>query len=291
MNPEDDSPDDVASLIRLAGRRPAVPEDVAARVRAAAHEQWRSGLRRRARARSLWTAGALAAAASIVLAIAWSVLRGGSPVQVESLAGPVSVGSREIETGEGGRVALRLASGHSVRLDGSSKIRILGRAALALDRGAIYVDSGARASEPLRLETPLGEVRETGTQYEVRLAADSLRIRVREGSVTLEAEDGHHTVGALTELEIDRRGSVTTRAIPRSVEGLTARAFLDRIARGGGWTLEFESEEAARIAAETRIQGDVSGMTPEEALEAVLPTCGLTHRIEDGRLIVDRAAL
>ncbi|HSK77564.1 MAG TPA: FecR domain-containing protein, partial [Thermoanaerobaculia bacterium] len=185
-------------------------------------------------------------------------------------------------------------------------IRILGRAALALDRGAVYVDSGGRASEPLRLETPLGEVRETGTQYEVRLGAGSLRIRVREGSVALQTADGLHTVGALTELETDGRGSVATREIPRSgpawewidgvtprpdLEGLTARAFLDRIAREGGWTLEFASEEAARIAAETRLQGDVSGMTPEQALEAVLPTCGLVHRIEDGRLIVDRSAV
>lgn len=291
MNPEDDSRDDVARLIRLAGRRPAVPEDVAARVRAAAHEHWQSGLRRRARVRFLWTAGTLAAAASIILAIAWSVLRVDASVRVESLAGPVTVGDREIETGEGGRVAVRLASGHSVRLDGSSKVRILGRAALALDRGAVSVDSGARASHPLRLETPLGEVRETGTRYEVRLKADSLRIRVHEGSVTLEAEDGLHRVGALTELQIDRRGSVTTREIPRSVEGLTARAFLDRIARERGWSLEFASEEAARIAAETRIQGDVSAMTPEQALEAVLPTCGLTHRIEDDRLIVDRAGM
>jgi hypothetical protein len=32
-------------------------------------------------------------------------------------------------------------------------------------------------------------------------------------------------------------------------------------------------------------------MTPEEALEAVLPTCGLLHRIEDGRLIVDRTGM
>lgn len=278
MKPEDDSPDDVARLIRLAGRRSAVPEEVAARVRAAAREHWQSGLRHRARTRFLWTAGALAAAASIVLAIAWSLLRGGAPVE-----------GREIATGEGRRVVVRLASGHSVRLDESSKIRVLGRAALALDRGAVYVDSGGRASQPLRLETPFGEVRETGTRYEVRLEADSLRIRVHEGSVTLVAEGGLYPVGALSELEIDGRGAVTTLAVPRSIEGLTARAFLDRIAREGGWTLEFASEEAARIAAETRIQGDVSGMTPEQALEAVLPTCGLTHRLEDSRLIVDRA--
>ncbi|HSF38723.1 MAG TPA: FecR domain-containing protein, partial [Thermoanaerobaculia bacterium] len=181
-----------------------------------------------------------------------------------------------------------------------------GHGALALDRGAVYVDSGSHgpAAEPLRLETPLGEVRETGTQYEVRLGADSIRIRVREGSVVLRADDGLHTVGALTELETDGRGTVATREIPRSgpewgwiagvtpmpdLEGLTARAFLDRIAREGGWTLTFADEETARLAAETVLQGTVSGMTPEEALDAVLPTCGLSHRIEDGRLIVDRA--
>lgn len=332
MNREDDpSPDprdDVAALIRLAGRRPAVPEDVAARVRAAAHEHWQSGLRQRARARWLWRGAALAAAASIVLAIAWSLLRvepspGGPPalasVRVESLVGPARAGGRPlqagaevpagsgIETGKGGRVAVRLPSGHSVRLDESSRIRILERLALALDRGAVYVDSGvhARTAEPLSLRTPLGEIRETGTQFEVRLEADSVRIRVREGSVALRAADGLHQVDAGTELAADGRGAAMTREIPGygpewewitriapmpELEGLSVRAFLDRITREGGWALHFANEEAARHAAETVLQGSVSGMTPEQALEAVLPTCGMIHRIEEGRLIVDRSA-
>ena len=331
-NSEDDpSPeprDEVAMLIRLAGRRPAVPDDVAARVRAAAHEQWQSGLRRRARARSLWTAAGLAAAASVILAIAWSIVRvdpAGPPipqvsVRVESLAGSVTAGNRplqagaglplgaEVETGEDGRVAVRLASGHSVRLDAGSRIRILDRATLALSRGAVYVDSGAhaRTAEPLRLQTPLGEVRETGTQFEVRLGADSIRIRVREGSVVLQAADGRHEVGVLTELETDGHGSSRTREISRSgsewswiagitpmpdLEGLSARAFLDRMAREGGWTLHFADEETARLAGETVLQGSVQGLTVEQALEAVLPTCGMVHRIEDGRLIVDREGI
>jgi hypothetical protein len=331
-NPEDDPTpeprDDVAMLIRLAGRRPAVPDDVAARVRAAAHEHWQNGLRRRARARSLWTAAGLAAAASVILAIAWSVVRvdpAGAPlpqmsVRVESLAGPAWAGDRplqagaslgpgaEVETGEGGRVAVRLASRHSVRLDAGSRLEILGRATLALSRGAVYVDSGAhaRTAEPLRLRTPLGEVRETGTQFEVRLDADSIRIRVREGSVVLRAADGRHEVGALTELETDGHGVSRTREIPRSgpewswiagitpmpdLEGLSARDFLDRMAREGGWTLHFADEETADLAGKTVLQGSVEGLTVEQALAAVLPTCGMTHRIEDGRLIVDREGI
>lgn len=331
-NPEDDpSPeprDEVAMLIRLAGRRPAVPDDVAARVRAAAHAHWQGGLRRRARARTLWTAAALATAASVILAIAWSVVRVNpagprvpqESVRVESLTGSARVGDRplpagaglplgaEVETGEDGRVAVRLASGHSVRLDAGSRLRILDRATLALSRGAVYVDSGAHAStaEPLRLRTPLGEVRETGTQFEVRLGVDSIRIRVREGSVVLHAADGRHEVGVLTELATDGHGSSRTREIPRSgpewswiagitpmpdLEGLSARAFLDRMAREGGWTLHFADEEVAALAGETVLQGSVEGLTVEQALEAVLPTCGMVHRIEDGRLIVDREGI
>lgn len=319
--------DDVATLIRLAGRRPAVPEDVAARVRAAAHEQWQSEVRRRTRARFLRTATALAAAAVVVLTIAWSFFfranTAGPPpleasVRVESLTGPAWVGDRplqagadlsvgaEVETGEGGRVAFRLSSGHSVRLDADSRLRVLGRVALALDRGAVYVDSGKPAGtpEPLSLWTPLGTVQETGTQFEVRLEADSVRIRVREGSVALEAADGLHEVGAGTELEADGRGAATREIASYGPEwdwmagvapmpdfaGQSVRAFLDRIAREGGWSLHFANEEAARHAAETVLEGSVSGMTPEQALDAVLPTCGMIHRIEEGRLIVDRSA-
>lgn len=335
MKPEDDrSPeqrDDIATLIRLAGRRRAVPEEVASRVRAAAHEHWQRELRRRSRARFLWTATGLAAAAALALAIASGLFRAAPPrppvpggtVLVESLVGPVSlrdgrearplaigaevpIGS-EIETGEEGRVAVRLASGHSVRLDGASRLRLLDRAALTLDRGAAYVDSGAhaRAAEPLGLRTPLGEVRETGTQFEVRLTGDAVRIRVREGAVVLLAADGRHEVGAETELLADGRGGARTRGIARhgpgwdwiagvtplpDLDGLSARAFLDRIAREGGWTLSFADDEAARIAAATVLRGSVKGLTRDQALEAVLPTCGLAHRIDGGRLIVERSA-
>jgi len=332
--PSLDPHDEVAALIRLAGRRADVPEAVASRVRAAAHEQWRNVVRRRNRVRYVWATAALATAASAVLVIA---LRGfgdttGSPAagaspRIESVAGSawaiaedepgapprllrvgaeVPIGSA-IETAEPGRAAVRLASGHSVRLDTGSRIRILDREVVALDRGAVYVDSraNARSGAPLRIRTPLGEVEEAGTQFEVRLGADSVRIRVREGSVVLRAADRHFTVDISNELEAYRDGTSRSREIPRhgpewywvagitpmpDIEGLSARAFLDRIAREGGWTLQFADEETATLAAGTVLRGSVEGLGLEHALEAVLPTCGMVHRIEDGRLVVDRPA-
>jgi ferric-dicitrate binding protein FerR (iron transport regulator) len=333
----DDHADEVAALIRLAGRRPAAPPDAAARVRAAIHDHWRREVRQRRRVRSLWAAG-LAAAAALALVLGWRVERSqpsvtGGEVRVEALVGsawsregrlpwdrprPLAVGDEvpagaELGTEAGGRVAVRLASGHSVRLDAESRLRILGIAELALESGAVYVDSGVPGRQaddrrdPLRLRTPLGEVTETGTQYEVRVGAESesVRIRVREGEVALRAGGKKHRVESGTELEADGRGGARRRQIPRSgaewgwvvagiaalpeIDGRTARAFLDQAAREGGWTLRFADGETARLAGETALRGSVAGMTPEQALQAVLPTCGLVHRIEGGDLVVGRA--
>lgn len=324
--------DEVGELIRLAGRRPAVPPEAMARVRAATHEHWRRELRQRGRVRSLWVS-VLAAAAALALVIGWQVEKPrpsdpGGLVQVEALVGsawsregrlpwnrprPLAVGDEvpagaELGTEAGGRVALRLASGHSVRLDTGSRLRLPGGAELALERGAVYVDSGPPAgpsARPLQVRTPLGKVTETGTQYEVRVGEESVRIRVREGEVALWTGGKEHRVESGSELEADGRGGARRRQIPRSgaewgwavagiaslpeIDGRTARAFLDQVAREGGWTLRFANGETARLAGESTLRGSVAGMTPEQALDAVLPTCGLVHRIEGGDLVVRRA--
>jgi hypothetical protein len=38
----------------------------------------------------------------------------------------------------------------------------------------------------------------------------------------------------------------------------------------------------------TILHGSIAGLTAEEALVVVLPTCGLTYRIESQRVIVSR---
>ena len=73
------------------------------------------------------------------------------------------------------------------------------------------------------------------------------------------------------------------------LEGRTARSFLDWVARERGLTLAFEEESVARAAAEIVVGGTVQRLTLEESLDAVLPTCGMTHRIEDGVLLVAAA--
>ena len=62
-----DDEDATARLLHLAGPRPDVPAERAARVREAVRERWQAGTRRRRIRRAVWSAAALAATAAMVV--------------------------------------------------------------------------------------------------------------------------------------------------------------------------------------------------------------------------------
>jgi ferric-dicitrate binding protein FerR (iron transport regulator) len=328
-----DHGDDVAKLIRLAGQRPPIPEDRIQRAREAAHATWRSETRRRSRNRYVWGAVALAAAASLVVLAVNSFLPrqevmragvgGALPVRLlagqaqirnvggERLSPPRALAASEsvplnsvLTTSDSSRAAVRLPSGHSLRLDLSTRVRLQDSKTLHLDRGAIYLASasGSRILKALTVETSLGAIREIGTQFEVRLASDAVRVRVREGAIVLRHDDAEHEVEVGTELELAANGSTRTREIMThgpewdwvsgitpmlDLEGRTARTFLDWVAREQGWNLAF-ADDALALSAETIVvAGDIDGMTIEQALAAVLPSCQMLHRVSDGTLLVE----
>jgi len=330
-NDEKEKRDDVATLIRLGGPRPAVPPQRLDRARAAARASWRQAVQRRSRSRNVW-AVALTLAASLVLAVTVRViwfenalpLVAESAIRVESLSGQVWIRTPadpdgaprralklgdevspgcELVTAERGRTALRLSSGHSVRLDESTRIRLLDVESIALDRGAVYVDSGSdvEAAGTLAIHTQFGVVEEIGTQFEVRLADDAVHVRLREGAVVVQRDGESHAVAAGNELELRSDGSTTVREIAThgagwdwiagiapmlELEGRTAREFLAWVGRERGLRVVFADEAVARAAGETVLRGTARGLSLEEALDAVLPTCRMVHRIDDGMLTI-----
>lgn len=324
--------DRIEDVLRATGRRPEAPRDVAERVKAALHGQWRTGVRARRRRRRIAVGIALTATIAGV-ALASRVLHSPSPLEarpvgtvatVEAVsetawsrqdaarAGSASslrlgnglASGAELATGSGGRLALRFASGHSVRLDEETQVRLVSPTTIALDRGTIYVDSkqpSGAASGPIRIETPAGEIRDVGTQFEARWIEDSLRIRVREGAVSL--DDGHASIDVVAGMEIVRRadGAVSRRELSPfgdewtwvekiapmlRLEGRSVRDFLDWVARERGLTLRFETAELAASAPGIRLAGSIEKMTLDQALDSVLPTCRMAYRIDHGALIV-----
>jgi hypothetical protein len=321
-----DSDEAVERLLRRAGRRPPVPADHAAAVKAAARAQWRwtvRGERRRAR---FVRAGALLAAAVVVLVVGTTLWRRGAPAPaapvatLEAATGELrAAGGTELHVGDpipagavlesetGSRALLRLAGGPTVRLDHGTRLHLETASALELEAGAVYLDSGASAA-PLEVRTPFGTARDVGTRFEVRLGKGGapLRVRVREGKVALERAGGSHLAGAGVELAVAADGTVTEGRVPvhgelwdwtltllpvYEVEGRSLREFLDWAAAEAGWRLRFAEPSLGERAGEVTLHGTITGLGLEDAVALSLLSSGLdlTYRVEEGILVVERA--
>lgn len=237
---------------------------------------------------------------------------GWSPRHGEPTMGDTLVAGTTLVTGargEPGMLAVALVDGESVRMDSGTRVRLVSRRRLALETGTLYADSGVSTGggEGLEIVTAWGSVRDVGTQFEVRVAEDeevALRVRVREGRIAVASGGASHTVGAGQELRmradrtvsrhpIERHGAAwnwTLAAAPGiDIDGRTLSSFLDWACRETGWELRYADAEAARAAAQIRLQGTIEGLTPDQAVRAVLPGSRFDSRLEDGTLTVFRA--
>jgi ferric-dicitrate binding protein FerR (iron transport regulator) len=318
-----------AQLLRLAGAPADPPAERTARVREVVHQEWLVGQRRRVVRRSAAIA-LLGVAASLALVV-WMnrphsmplpsnrvVAIGqrihGQPLimrqsQHSAASQPLTESSSVypgdlIQTDDMSRAALVATDGSSVRIDRSSRVRILTPEVIEVIAGAAYVAT-SKGSHGFEVRTAIGVVRDRGTQFEVRLTVSSLRIRVRSGAVELGRGASITTAEAGTEAMVTSTG-IAVRGVPTygadwawttdvaptfSIEGRSLRAFLEHLAAEEGWTLQYADPAVAETADRTILHGSVDELQAEEALGVALATSGLQYRLRGGELSVSRAAV
>ena len=325
---EPDSENQIARLVRLAGRRPSPGADDLLRAREAARTEWRQTMKARARQRLL---KAMVAAAVIGAAggAAWMWAHRAAPVDrseiatlqkvigtarvsegagaaaVISTTGRIRAGDR-LETDERAGAALQLFGGPSIRLHAGTAVRFESASRLHLDRGTVYVDSDPeRAGNSIVIVTEFGNVRHLGTQFEVARSVGSLDVRVREGEVSIDSSNGALTAvaGEALLVRADRgveRGRIATSgagwawigtmAAPFALEGSSVPGFLHWVSREEGLRWEYGDAAARRVAERAVLHGSIDGLTPAETLLVVLPAAGLTSTRDGERLIIRATA-
>jgi ferric-dicitrate binding protein FerR (iron transport regulator) len=330
----DGSEDALASVIRLAGRRPVPSEAARARVYASVRAAWEEGIasqanasRRRPRP-SVWWLAAAAALSAIVVAL--GVLRGPSEVSAAPIASVQGVRGNlwiaqanglswrlvaaddriragdSLRTDAGGRAVVDLPDDVSLRIAGDTQLVVRAADRIAIDHGTLYVDSGAerRAEAAVHVVTPVGEVWDVGTQFEVRADAASLRIRVREGEVHFEGGDRALQSGAGEEVTIPARGeAVRARISPTDsawawVSDLAAlqsgdypaATLLQWISRETGRELRFD-DPATEARAHSLLVHGAQGLSPLETVHVIVATTDLACDIEDSAIVVHSARL
>ena len=244
--------DPIARILKFAGSRPQPDQERQAEFKRALRAEWRRVTEPRSQRRTFgWAAGVAAGvAAALVLAWLqpWKITQQPSVTQVvgrvvrsegsvrrlpaTSTSSPsqsVTVGDEipadtVLETAETGRMALALGEGLSLRIDVGSRILLVADRVVTVERGAVYVDSSAEKSGPVLIHTQNGDVRDIGTQFEVRAGRSSFRVRVREGEVLVKRNDSEMTARAGEGLHVDQQGRYSSQHGPN----LRARVGMDQ---------------------------------------------------------------
>src|SRR5690606_7085095 len=136
----------------------------------------------------------------------------------------------------------------------------------------------------------------------VTLHDGAMEVALREGAAAIDTEHGHYTARAQ-----DRQGDVVivsgerlvAAVEPASAErwawihqvhpGYSSREVLplrEQIADDLGLALEFESPAVQAAALQGRLEGDISGLGPAQALEVVLGTSGFVSERLAARLVI-----
>jgi|SRR5688572_9909091 hypothetical protein len=219
-----------------------------------------------------------------------------------AVASIVSVGDR-LST-RSGQIALRLASGGSLRIGPRSEVVLTGVDTAELVSGALYFDSERRrGGAEFTVNTSFGTVRDVGTQFVMRLHGETggLDVGVRDGRVVLTtqgasdtAESGQRLVAAQNATAIRREPMATfgsdwewveTLAPPFDIDGRTVSEFLAWFAQQTGRSVVFDSSEAERLARDTRLNGSID-LEPMQKLSAVLALTDLVYTVERERVVI-----
>jgi ferric-dicitrate binding protein FerR (iron transport regulator) len=201
-----------------------------------------------------------------------------------------------LTTGPSSAALLRVGPVLTLRVAPQTQLRFDGVHRLTLLRGQVYVDSnaGSGVATAFIIATALGDVQHLGTRYLVRAGVDAIEVGVRDGRVRLSGREpgvsAEATAGQRLRLA-ERTGSVERSALagddpayawlaaipaPVDIEGKTLAEFLEWYAAetGRGVVLGSGAEDEPLRA--VLLSGNVAGLTPERALDAVAAVADLT---------------
>ena len=314
--------DDVGRLIRHAGPRAEVDAARFDKARARVEAHWESVVAEHRRPRLTASLPNLAIAASVVMMFAAGLvaLRLGPFAPTSEVAtvarviGDVRIDDQRIETGDevpvdgviatatDSRVALRLPGGRSLRIDEDSLLVANGDSRFALERGAVYFDSGRRESAaPVFIDTPYGMATDVGTQFQVRLLANAIVVGVREGIVAVERPGGEalnvdrgHLLeladdgGAdYREIEDDDLWQWTSTIAPEIGAGsMTLASYLAWYARENGYEIAWADAESRNHAMRIDLSVSIQGLTLAEGLAVVQAVAPFDYEIDDATMRV-----
>ncbi len=235
----------MARLLRLAGPRSPIPEDIESRVYDRVQNEWRASSEQpesarvydqvhrhweKSKLRPGFQRWAIPLAVAAIAIMATAVVMQPPPsvpanVPVGTIARVVSEDSggmlpevdhliypgERLSTGSGQGLSLLLSSAKSLRIDEETTLMIHSKDEFQLIHGRVYADTGdfMYRDHGLVIETSIGSVTDVGTQFSVGATDDSIDVAVREGRVDVDHRSGPVVAVAGERLQLHRKDGAT----------------------------------------------------------------------------------
>lgn len=319
-NTENTEDSKVAELVRGAGKRTPLPDDVRERLEASFRSELTNS-QRRYRFTRISAVSGLAASLVVSVFLVFQLVsveervdvaevirdRGEVTWQYGDESGPLRRGNRiligdVLKTGEGAASISPTGTALDIRLDKMSEVVFVDSHTLRLNHGAIYIDSDPSLPHfPLRVLVNGLSVEHLGTQYLVARKDEGFEIAVREGEVVVEGGPAtvhsgpiENQVGKLITVAADHSMEVGPMSIydsrwrwvselaPRlETDGLPIADFLNWFSRETGYQITYASEEVSG-----EIMGAINTENAVHALHRAMRLSGLKADIDENTGIV-----
>lgn len=304
---------DIARLLRAAGRREELPQALKERW----EERFREELKPRQKRRHHLRYFAVGIAAGIVALGVATILSlpnthvSPRTISVASISGGVHLmnsdeGKEELRvgqhlstgaklrTGPRGFVAVR-HGGYDLRLHNGSTVS-LHYNSITVDAGEVYVSNEDSDPEEgkIKVLTRYGEIEDIGTQFTVRVDQDRVVSTVRRGAVLVTTPSEEYRAEAQSEtarqiifndqqlLDISDHPPtgpawewIYQSSLDYKLEGQSVFDFLQWSSGETGAQIQYATQSAEIYARVTLLHGDLNGLNPDEAIEPVLASTHL----------------
>lgn len=313
--------DNIGEIIKLAGARETIPDERFERARQSVHSHWQQVVAQQPAYR-LRRFRPLAIAASVLIVVSatfvlWNQIRLPSTPQlasVERVLGEVQINNENIhdyseitantliQTGETGRIAIRMSGGQSLRINTSSKLTVHSPNHISLETGAIYIDSSNAQEEPMRVSTPLGIAQDIGTQFQVSLSGMQLVVGVRQGLVevtragqkTLSISKGFYAeLNNTDDSELNPLQTndpnwawIETIAPQFDIQNANLAQYLQWYTQESGLELVWANADSELNALNTQLSGSIAGSSLAEGLLLVKQVAPFQYQVTGDRFWV-----
>ena len=295
----------LSSLLNLAGPTDQIAGDVEKRVYASVKNEWSqsNGAGRITR----W--GVPMALAATVL-LAFFMNQSNVPVESRSIGNILGSGNDVfvgdvIDTRVDGGLSLWLNGDISLRVDEQTVLKVAAEDEFTLMAGRIYIDTGDRiySDRHVAIHTASGSAIDVGTQFSVSYDHADMSVAVREGRVDLSDGEQTHSAEQGQKLTLRPGRSAELDSVPIAgpewewaialapdfvLQEHSLLDFLKWASRETGMELEFDSDDVRSAARIAQPYGSIEGLSPLQAVEAVLATTQLRYTIKGDTISISK---